>query len=77
MTTAIALNFAMRDGSAPVPWPHLLLSLASMAALAVSGYLGGKLAYHFGVRVADESDQAPAFRTTTTTPEDSHSKGSL
>ncbi|MFC0105463.1 DUF2231 domain-containing protein [Kibdelosporangium aridum] len=40
----------------------LLLSAVSLAALAVSGYLGGKLAYHYGVRVADESTQAAGYR---------------
>jgi hypothetical protein len=32
-----------------------------MATLTVSGYLGGKLAYRFGVRVADESWQAQGY----------------
>jgi uncharacterized membrane protein len=30
--------------------------------LGVSGYLGGKLAYRYGVRVADEATQAAGFR---------------
>jgi hypothetical protein len=29
--------------------------------LAVSGYLGGKLAYRYGVRVADEATQAEGY----------------
>jgi hypothetical protein len=33
-----------------------------LAILAVSGWLGGKLAYRFGVRVADETEQAPGYR---------------
>jgi hypothetical protein len=33
----------------------------SLAALGVSGFLGGKLAYHFGVRVADEQTQAQGY----------------
>ena len=73
VTAAYGLNFAMRDGSAPVAWTHQLLSASSMAVLGVSGYLGGKLAYHYGVRVASETDQAPAYRVTTPT----HPKGSL
>jgi hypothetical protein len=32
-----------------------------MAALGVSGFLGGKLAYRYGVRVADESTQAEGY----------------
>jgi len=40
----------------------LLLSAAALAALAVSGHLGGKLAYRYGVRVVDESVQAEGYR---------------
>ena len=40
----------------------LTLSVLSIAALGVSGFLGGKLAYRFGVRVAGEADQADGFR---------------
>ena len=36
---------------------------ATLLALGVSGWLGGKLAYHYGVRVADESVQAEGFET--------------
>ena len=32
--------------------------------VAAAGFLGGKLAYHYGVRVADERTQAEGFRTT-------------
>jgi uncharacterized membrane protein len=39
-----------------------VLSLVGLAALGLSGWLGGKLAYHYGVRVADESTQAEGFR---------------
>jgi hypothetical protein len=42
----------------------LVLSATSLAALAVSGYLGGKLAYHYGVRVADEATQATGYQPT-------------
>ncbi|MGW3205659.1 hypothetical protein [Streptomyces sp. NPDC001135] len=34
-----------------------------MAALGFSGFLGGKLAYRYGVRVADEATQAEGFTT--------------
>jgi uncharacterized membrane protein len=40
----------------------LLLSIVALALLGASGWLGGKLAYHFGVRVADEATQAEGFR---------------
>jgi hypothetical protein len=33
----------------------------SLAALAVSGFLGGKLTYRYGVRVADEVTQADGY----------------
>jgi uncharacterized membrane protein len=38
--------------NAPVGAGMLGLSAACIAALAVSGYLGGKLSYHYGVRMA-------------------------
>lgn len=64
ITVAFAGNFLWRlgDSSATTIGP-LLLSLLSVAALGVSGALGGKLAYHYGVRVAAESVQADGFRT--------------
>jgi uncharacterized membrane protein len=39
----------------------LVLSLIGLALLGVSGYLGGQLAYSYGVRVVDEETQAEAF----------------
>ena len=42
----------------PVNW---VLSLVAVAILGASGWLGGKLAYHYGVRVADEQTQAQGF----------------
>ena len=38
-----------------------VLSGVALAVLAVSGWLGGKLAYKFGVRVADEDDQLEGY----------------
>ena len=46
------------DDQGRVAVGQLVLSGVSLAALAVSGYLGGSLAYHYGVRVADETTQA-------------------
>ena len=41
---------------------QLALSAATLAVLGVSGWLGGMLAYRYGVRVASEADQADGFR---------------
>jgi len=65
VTVAYAVNFAWRHGQytdqREVGGGQLALSIVSIAVLSVSGYLGGKLAYHFGVRVADEGVQAEGF----------------
>jgi uncharacterized membrane protein len=37
------------------------VSAVALAALAVSGYLGGQLAYRYGVRVVDEATQAEGY----------------
>jgi uncharacterized membrane protein len=47
----------------PVSAGQLALSAVSLATLAVSGYLGGKLAYRYGVRVAEETTQASGYAT--------------
>ncbi len=39
----------------------LVLSIIALLVLGGSGWLGGKLAYHYGVRVADEGTQATGF----------------
>ncbi len=39
----------------------IVLSIVGLALLGVSGWLGGKLAYRYGVRVADEGTQAEGF----------------
>jgi len=46
------------DLSTSVGWGPLALSVACLATLAVSGWLGGTLAFRYGVRVADEATQA-------------------
>jgi len=65
VTAAYAANFAWRYGSfdhgGRVAGAQLALSTLSVAALGVSGYLGGKLAYRYGVRVADETTQAEGY----------------
>ena len=39
----------------------LVLSAAGLGLLTVSGWLGGKLAYRYGVRVVDDATQADGF----------------
>lgn len=63
VTAAYATNFAWRLGDdAATAWGQLAMSVVSAAALAVSGALGGRLAYHYGVRVADEQTQRTGFQ---------------
>jgi uncharacterized membrane protein len=65
VTAAYVGNFLWRQASygepAAVPAGPLVLAAVSLAVLAVSGYLGGKLAYRYGVRVADEATQTEGF----------------
>jgi len=74
-STALVLflgNFIWRyrtqDGWDAAPVGSLVLSIVGLAVVGASGFLGGKLAYHYGVRVADESVQAEGFRTPTGRP---------
>jgi uncharacterized membrane protein len=39
----------------------IVLSIVALALLSVSGWLGGKLAYRYGVRVADDDTQLEGF----------------
>jgi uncharacterized membrane protein len=41
-----------------------VLSIVALGALGISGWLGGKLAYRWGVRVADEHVQREGFERT-------------
>ncbi|HZP49883.1 DUF2231 domain-containing protein [Actinocrinis sp.] len=72
VTVAYAIGFAWRRGgyghSASVGAGQLALSAVSLAVLAVSGFLGGKLAYRYGVRVAAESVQREGLEPTSATP---------
>jgi uncharacterized membrane protein len=65
LMAAYAGNFAWRYHShsprSPVDPRIIALSAASVAALGVSGYLGGKLTYRYGVRVATESTQIEGY----------------
>lgn len=70
---AFGADFAWRYASSyhraeAVPTMQIGLSALCLAALAVSGYLGGKLSYRYGVRVADEQTQAEGFTSGRSTP---------
>lgn len=67
ITAAYVANFVWRrasSGQAMVAMGPLALSAASLVLLGVSGYLGGKLAYRYGVRVAAETVQVEGFQST-------------
>lgn len=65
VTAAYVGGFLWRhagDGpSGDVGAGQLALSALSLVGLGISGFLGGKLAYRYGVRVADETTQADGF----------------
>jgi uncharacterized membrane protein len=67
VTAAYVANFLWRRSTygedSVVAYGPLLVSAVSLAVLAASGYLGGKLAYRFGVRVAAETTQEEGFRS--------------
>jgi uncharacterized membrane protein len=58
----LAIRHGRLDKAGAVPVALVALSAVSLALLGASGWLGGKLAYHYGVRVAAEVDQAEGFR---------------
>ncbi len=71
VTALFAVSFLLRlDLTAPVPLPPLILSLVSLAVLVAVGYLGGTLAYRYGVRVVDEATQAEGYRPLHPRPSD-------
>lgn len=58
-----AVNLVIRIEDADrIPVLGVVLSVVALAALGASGWLGGKLAYRYGVRVADEATQLEGFR---------------
>ena len=65
-------RYTSRDSWESAPVGPLIMSLVGVALVGVSGFLGGKLAYHYCVRVADESVQAEGFRvsSSSTTPQE-------
>jgi len=58
-----AVSWAVRaaQGHDEVSVLGLVLSIIGLAVVGLSGWLGGKLAYHYGVRVASEETQAEGF----------------
>ena len=65
VTAAYAVNFFWRHAQSAAPTMvgagPLALSLVSFGVLGLAGFLGGKLAFRYGVRVADEATQAEGF----------------
>jgi uncharacterized membrane protein len=69
MVTTLGLfagSYLVRAGSGfvwhdPAPIAALVLSSLGLVTLAVGGWLGGKLAYTFGIRVALDDDREKGF----------------
>jgi uncharacterized membrane protein len=63
-TVGFGIGFALRDSdpTGAVPPGPLALSAVCLLALGATGYLGGTLAYRYGVRVVDEATQSDGFR---------------
>jgi len=65
VVAAFVASFIWRDSRGPVMetsiW-QIVLSAVALVFLGVSGFLGGMLAYRYGVRVAAEADQAVGYR---------------
>ena len=76
LIVAYCVDFGLRYPSysrgSPVNGKMIALSLGCVIALAVSGYLGGKLTYRYGVRVAAEASQADGYRTSGVRPRRGH-----
>lgn len=62
--TLFLVNLVLRgaQGTDDASSAGIVLSVVALALLGVSGWLGGHLAYHHGVRVANERTQAEAYR---------------
>jgi uncharacterized membrane protein len=63
VTALFVVSFFVRwgDGFDDVSVLGFVLLLLGLAWLGVSGYLGGHLAYRYGIRVADENTQREGF----------------
>lgn len=72
VTGLYGVGFALRGGSADrVGWGPLVLSAVALAGLGVGGWLGGTLAFRYGVRVADEATQRTGYVRAGSPEEDS------
>ena len=58
---ATGLTHAILNVTDKTRWGQMVLSIGALAVLAVSGWLGGKLTYRYGVRVADEQTQSEGY----------------
>lgn len=72
-TAAYAAGFLLRDAdpAGPVPPGLLVLSAAALATVTAAGYLGGTLAYRYGVRVVHEQTQADGYLPASSTTKES------
>jgi uncharacterized membrane protein len=63
VTVLFLIGFLVRNsgGYDKFSTAGFVISLVSLVLLGASGYLGGELAYRFGVRVADEQTQREGF----------------
>jgi uncharacterized membrane protein len=62
ITALYVINYFIRGDDDTVGTLPLILSILALALLGASGFLGGKLSYRYGIRVADEHTQAEGFR---------------
>ncbi|HWR84852.1 MAG TPA: DUF2231 domain-containing protein [Rhodoglobus sp.] len=58
---SISLAVRIAHGYEDASVAGIVLSVVAILAVAVSGTLGGELAYRYGIRVADETTQREAF----------------
>lgn len=72
---AFVISFLARRGDASLTAataPVLALSVVGLAALGACAWLGVRLAFRYGVRVADERTQAQGYRPRSPEPTDGH-----
>lgn len=58
------IDWLLHLGSDDPTVAGLVLGIIGLAGIGLSGFLGGELAYRYGVRVADEGTQAEGFAGT-------------